>query len=64
MTAMVTPAFVRTMAAYNKAFVSGGKTLVLPPNKSDFFKFFDSPNGTAPNSGAPALASPTTTPAN
>lgn len=56
--------FYRTMAAYNKAFVSGGKTLVLPPNKSDFFKFFDSPNGTAPNSAAPAPTNPTTTPAN
>ncbi|MBB3381943.1 protease modulator HflC [Rhizobium sp. WW22] len=51
--------FYRSMAAYNKALGSGGKTLVLPPNQSDFFKFFDSPAGAAPNSGAPALANPT-----
>ncbi|MFK0163345.1 protease modulator HflC [Rhizobium sp. NPDC090279] len=51
--------FYRSMAAYNKALASGGKTLVLPPNQSDFFKFFDSPTGTAPASGAPALANPT-----
>ncbi|TXH81338.1 MAG: protease modulator HflC [Rhizobium sp.] len=51
--------FYRSMAAYNKALASGGKTLVLPPNQSDFFKFFDSPAGKAPNSGAPALANPT-----
>lgn len=56
--------FYRSMAAYNKALGSGGKTLVLPPNKSDFFKFFDSPNGSAPTSGAPALAKPATVPAN
>ena len=47
------------MAAYNKALGSGGKTLVLPPDKSDFFKFFDSPAGSAPNSTTPALANPT-----
>jgi len=51
--------FYRSMAAYNKALASGGKTLVLPPNQSDFFKYFDSPAGSAPNSGAPALANPT-----
>ncbi|AYG66625.1 MULTISPECIES: protease modulator HflC [unclassified Rhizobium] len=51
--------FYRSMAAYNKALASGGKTLVLPPNQSDFFKYFDSPVGSAPKSGAPALANPT-----
>lgn len=55
--------FYRSMAAYNKALASGGKTLVLPPNQSDFFKYFDSPQGSAPNSGAPALAN-STPPAN
>ena len=42
--------FYRSMAAYNKALGSGGKTLVLPPDKSDFFKFFNN------SSGKPATA--------
>ncbi|SCB42599.1 protease modulator HflC [Rhizobium multihospitium] len=52
--------FYRSMAAYNKALAAGtgSKTLVLPPNKSDFFKYFDSPTGSTPNSGAPASANP------
>ena len=57
--------FYRSMAAYRASFTSGGKTLVLPPNQSEFFKYFDSSGGSAPTSGTPALAAPsTTTPAN
>jgi membrane protease subunit HflC len=57
--------FYRSMAAYRTSFGKGGKTLVLPPNQSEFFKYFDSSIGSAVTSGAPALAKPpTTAPAN
>ncbi|NTG07857.1 protease modulator HflC [Agrobacterium rhizogenes] len=45
--------FYRSMAAYRTSFGSGGKTLVLPPNQSEFFKYFDSSAGSATTS-APA----------
>ncbi|HEX8049302.1 protease modulator HflC [Rhizobium sp. ICMP 5592] len=45
--------FYRSMAAYRASFGSGGKTLVLPPNQSEFFKYFDSSTGSAATS-APA----------
>ncbi|WFU10986.1 protease modulator HflC [Rhizobium sp. CB3090] len=54
--------FYRSLAAYRTALASGGKTLVLPPNQSEFFKYFDSSVGSAPAAGAPALAAPSTTP--
>ncbi|MBB3607496.1 protease modulator HflC [Rhizobium sp. BK602] len=47
--------FYRSMAAYRSSFGSGGKTLVLPPNQSEFFKYFDSSAGSA---AAPATAKP------
>ncbi|CAN7325084.1 protease modulator HflC [Rhizobium rhizogenes] len=50
--------FYRSMAAYRSSFGSGGKTLVLPPNQSEFFKYFDSSTGSATTSGAPAPAKP------
>lgn len=51
--------FYRSMAAYNNALGSGSTTMVLSPT-SDFFRYFQSPNGTppAPQPGAPALAAP------
>ena len=48
--------FYRSMSAYSQALPSSGTTLVLSPN-SDFFRFFDSPDG-RPAAGAPALAPP------
>ncbi|AYG59534.1 protease modulator HflC [Rhizobium jaguaris] len=54
--------FYRSMAAYRASLASGGKTLVLPPNQSDFFKYFESPVGAAPALGTPAPAAPSTTP--
>ncbi|MEZ2219180.1 protease modulator HflC [Rhizobium sp. RCC_161_2] len=50
--------FYRSMAAYRSSFGSGGKTLVLPPNQSEFFKYFDSSTGSATTSGTPAPAKP------
>ncbi len=50
--------FYRSMAAYRTSFGSGGKTLVLPPNQSEFFKYFDSSAGSATTSDSPAPAKP------
>ncbi|KAA0700294.1 protease modulator HflC [Neorhizobium sp. P12A] len=54
--------FYRSMTAYQNALGSSGTTLVLQPN-SDFFRYFENPNGTppAPQPGAPALAAPSST---
>ncbi|WFS02823.1 protease modulator HflC [Rhizobium tumorigenes] len=51
--------FYRSMAAYTTALGSGTTTMVLSPT-SDFFRYFQNPNGTppAPQPGAPALAAP------
>jgi membrane protease subunit HflC len=54
--------FYRSMAAYQTSLGTSGTTLVLSPN-SDFFRYFENPNGTppAPQPGAPALAAPSST---
>ena len=51
--------FYRSMAAYTTALASGTTTMVLSPT-SDFFRYFQNPNGTppAPRPGEPALAAP------
>ncbi|WFR97209.1 protease modulator HflC [Rhizobium tumorigenes] len=51
--------FYRSMAAYTTALGSGTTTMVLSPT-SDFFRYFQNPNGMppAPQPGAPALAAP------
>ncbi|MDE1995878.1 MAG: protease modulator HflC [Rhizobiaceae bacterium] len=56
--------FYRSMAAYRTALASGGKTLVLPPNQSEFFKYFENSGGTVPATNAPALAAPSSQTAN
>ncbi|MDL2397604.1 protease modulator HflC [Rhizobium mayense] len=57
--------FYRSMAAYRASLASGGKTLVLPPNQSEFFKYFESSTGWPSAPGTPAPAAPSTTkPAN
>jgi membrane protease subunit HflC len=54
--------FYRSMAAYGTSLASSGTTLVLSPN-SEFFRFFNSANGTPPTTqpGAPDLAPPSAT---
>ncbi|MDL2408836.1 protease modulator HflC [Rhizobium calliandrae] len=50
--------FYRSMAAYRASLASGGKTLVLPPNQSEFFKYFESATGWPPAPAAPSTAKP------
>lgn len=54
--------FYRSMAAYRESLASGGKTLVLPPNNSEFFQYFNN-SGVSPAPGAPASAPGATAPA-
>lgn len=43
--------FYRSMAAYSQALDAAGTTMVLSPN-SEFFRYFRSPTGAAPEAGA------------
>lgn len=57
--------FYRSMAAYKDALAGSNTTMVLSPS-SDFFRYFNSANGTAPvaQPGAPAAAAPSAPAAN
>lgn len=47
-------AFYRSIQAYEKVFASGSDTFVLSPD-SPFFRYFESPNGTAESQGGDTL---------
>ncbi|EJZ18172.1 hydrolase serine protease transmembrane subunit C protein, partial [Rhizobium sp. Pop5] len=49
--------FYRSMAAYSSALSSQDTTLVLSPN-SEFFRYFDNPDGTLQRPANPAAPGP------